>query len=105
MKGEKMKEYAILIRQGSGKPYYTLPYKSLSEAQNHLNSIIELEEERQRPYYIDNDFHENKYSNISNLKYVCLKVREVSEWSTYSQEKAIENGINKILYLHDYKTS
>lgn len=98
-----MKEYAIYIRQGSGKPYYTLPYKSLLEARNHLTSIIELEEERQRPYYIDNDFFDNKYPNISNLKYVCLKVREVTEWSTYSEEEEIKKCYNKIVYINNFK--
>lgn len=67
--------------------------------------MISLEEERHRPYYVDNDFFENKYSHISNLKYICLQVREVSEWSKYSEEKAVQNNLDKILYLSNFKTS
>ena len=75
------------------------------EARKVINEMVQLEEERHRPYYVDNDFFENKYSLISNLKYMCLQEREVSEWSKYSEEKAVKNTLDKILYLSDFKTS
>ena len=100
-----MKEYSVYIRQGDSAPYHLQNYKSLMEARKVVNEMVQLEEERHRPYYVDNDFFENKYSHISNLKYICLQVREVSEWSKYSEEKAIQNNLDKILYLSNFKTS
>lgn len=98
-----MKEYSIYIRQGDGKPYYLQSYNSIMEARNAIDIIVGLEEERRRPYYVDNDFFNNKYNNISNLKYICLKVREVTEWSTYSEEEIIKESYNKILYINNFK--
>lgn len=100
-----MKEYSLYVRQGSGKPYYLKPYSSLSEARKVLTEMIGLEEERQRPYYVDNDFFENKYTNLSNLKYICLKVRDVTDWIEYSETEEIKKRNNKILYLKNFKTS
>lgn len=98
-----MKEYSIYIRQGSGKPYYLNSYSSLMEARKVIFELVQLEEERNRPYFVDNDFFNNKYNNFHNLKYICLKVREVTEWSTYSEEEVIREAYNKIVYINNFK--
>lgn len=98
-----MKEYCIYVRNGSAKPYYLKSFESFLEASRALTEIITLEEERQRPYYVDNDFFDNKYNNISNLKYLCIKEREVSEWSKYSEEEKIKERYKKIIYINNFK--
>lgn len=104
-----MKEYSILIRQGDGTPYTLKPYRNILEAKKALNEIIKLEEERQKPYYVDNDFFENKYNQAIRLKYMCIRERETTEWEKYSEEKIIQETINKyhkkIVYIENYKTS
>ena len=60
--------------------------------------MINLEKERNRAYYVDNDFFENIFpSNMQNLKYFCIKEREVSNW-----EKTVttKNKKNNIIYFN-----
>ncbi len=94
-----MKEYGIYIRKGSGTPYMIHFFDNIESAKIKLYEMIKLEEERQRPYFVDNDFFDNKYNISTKLKYFCIKQREVSEWNNYSKEKSEKNN-NKILYLN-----
>jgi len=97
-----MKEYCIYCIWNGGQPFILDTFKNLNSAKLKLSEMISLEEERVRPYYVDNDFFINKYSHIGRLKYFCIKERTVSEWEKYSEEKAnIENS--KIIYLNNYK--
>ena len=98
-----MKEYGIYIRHGNGKPFMIHIYNNLDSAKFKLYDILRLEEERQRPYFVDNDFYNNKYSNVSKLSYYCIKVREVSEWVSYSEEKELENKKDNIIYFQNFK--
>lgn len=58
-----MLEYTIFLRHGSAKPYTLGTYKSIEGAKAKLYDIINLEIERKRPFFVDNDFFENKYIN------------------------------------------
>ncbi len=98
-----MKQYGLYIRQGSGTPYMIHFFNDIDSAKIKLYEMIQLEEERQRPYFVDNDFFNNKYNISTRLKYYCLKIREVSEWENYSEEKVQNNNENKILYFCNYK--
>lgn len=98
-----MKEYSIYIRNRNGSPYCLKQYSNIEEAKKVLYEMIQLEEERHRPYYVDNDFFVNKYNHINNLKYFCIKVRDVTEWSEYSEEKVIEESYKKIIYMANFK--
>jgi len=62
-----------------------------------------LEEERKRPYFVDNDFFHNKYVMVGKLKYFCIKERDVSEWNTYSERESKKVNSNKIIFLNDFK--
>ena len=98
-----MKEYSIYIRQGNGKPYTIGTYNSIYDVKIALGNMVRLEEERQRPYYVDNDFWDNSYSLISNLRYFCIKEREVSEWEKYSEVSSLEKKQNdNIIYFTNY---
>lgn len=93
-----MKEYSIYIRKGSGTPYMIHFFNNIDSAKIKLYEMIQLEEERQRPYFVDNDFFDNKYNMSTKLKYYCLKVREVSEWNNFSEEERKKD--NKIIYFN-----
>lgn len=80
-----MKEYGIYIKQGSGRPYMIHFFNNLESAKFKVYEIILSEEERGRPYFVDNDYFDNKYSLVGNLKYICIKERDVSNWSNYSE--------------------
>ncbi len=54
-----MKEYGIYIRQYSGTPYMIHFFNDIEIAKLKLYDMISLEEERERPYYVDNDFFKN----------------------------------------------
>ena len=42
--------------------------------------MLGLEEERNRFYYVDNDFWDNKYPPNMYGKYFCIMERAVGEW-------------------------
>ena len=48
-----------------------------------------IEEDRGRTYFVDNDFFNSRYLCNVNLKYYCIKEREVSDFSIYSEEETI----------------
>ncbi len=77
-------------------------YNNIDSTKLMLYEMITLEEERRRPYYVDNDFYKNKYGLVSNVKYMRIKVRDVTEWETYS-EIDNEDNISNIIYLKNSK--
>lgn len=96
-----MKEYGIYIRHGEGKPYMLQIFNDIDLAKIKLFDMISLEEQRNRPYFVDNDFYDNKYNISIKLKYFCIKEREVTEWEKYSEEKEIEQ--NNIIYFNNFR--
>ena len=100
---ENKKEYGIYIRQGQGKPYMLKIFNDIDIAKIMLYEMISLEEERERPYFVDNDFYNNKYNISIKLRYLCIKEREVTEWEKYSEEnKAIKNNV---IYFNNFENS
>ena len=97
-----MKEYCIYCIWNGGTPFISDTCKNLESAKLKLYNMISIEEERKRPYYVDNDFFPNKYTYVGRLKYFCIKERTVSEWEKYSEEETnIKN--NKIIYMDNFK--
>lgn len=99
-----MRQYGIYIRHGSGTPYMVHFFDNIYSAKSKLYEMLQLEDERQRPYFVDNNFFDNKYNISSKLKYYSIQVREVSEWEKYSEEEEGEIN-NNIIFLNNYKKS
>lgn len=96
-----MKEYCIYIRQGSGMPYVLKTYPDIVSAKKAILNLVSFEEERNRMYFVDNDFFYNKYCYAGNgLKYMCIQEREVTEWKKYIETNSF--GKNNIIYLKNY---
>lgn len=100
-----MKEYGIYTICKSGTPYMIHIYNNITDTKLKLYDMISLEEERGRPYFVDNDFFNNKYAYCSDLKYFCIKEREVSEFKKYSEEKSNKKENNKIIYFQNFKNN
>ena len=98
-----MKQYGIYIRCNGGTPYMIHFYDNILSAKQKLYDMIQLDEDRGRAYFIDNDFFFNKYTCNLNLKYYCIKERDVSEFTNYSEQKDNLNEKNKIIYFQNYK--
>lgn len=98
-----MKEYGIYIRQGSGTPYMIHIFNNLDSAKLKVYEMVCLEDERQRPYFVDNDFFDNKYPMAGKLKYFCIKEREVTEWYKYSKANEKEKNSSNILFLNNFR--
>ena len=92
-----MKEYTIYARQGNAKPYTIGTYKTIASAKLKLYDIISLEIERKRPFFVDNDFFENKYALGSELFYISILERDVKEWRKFSE---IDLAKNNLLFLY-----
>lgn len=97
-----MKEYSIYIRQGEGTPYIIGTYKDIFSVKTALYDMVSLEEERQRPYFVDNDFFNNQYNIQTKLKYFKIIVRDVTDWEKYSSDFEEKNN-SKIILLKDFK--
>lgn len=95
-----MKEYTILIKNGSAQPYMLESYRDIESAKKAIQNIIDFEEERHRMYFVDNDYFNNKYCLVGSLKYLCIYEREVTEYSKYIER--IDNNISdgKVIYLN-----
>ena len=96
------KEYGIYIRQGQGKPYMLQIFNDIDLAKIKLYEMITLEEEREKPYFVDNDFYDNKYNISTKLRSFCIKEREVTEWKKYSAKEDMKKG-NNIINIMEYK--
>lgn len=92
-----MKEYSILIIHDGGCPYYLKNFNTFESCFEALENIISLEKERGRRYFVDNDYFENdyKFCGYENLKYISIKVREVTEWENFSKDNKIKNPNDK----------
>jgi len=94
------KEYTIFCIYGKGLPFYLNTYKTIEEAKRKIIEIVNTEEKRNRPYFIDNDFFENKYpSKLSNSKYFMIQERFVSCWKKYEEISAKEKNKDNIIYF------
>lgn len=98
-----MKEYCIYCKWNGGQPFILDTFKTLDSAKVKLLEMIYLEEERSRPYFVDNDFFYNKYSYVGKLKYFCIKERNITEWEKYSEDKTNIENVNNIFYINNYK--
>ena len=105
-KRKEEKEYSIYCIYNKGKPFILSVYKTFSDARNKLLEMIQLEEDRHRTYYVDNDFFENKYTLGSQEKYFSIIERTVSQWERYAEDKNNiknkTNDKNKILAFTKY---
>lgn len=59
--------------------------------------MIELEKERNRIYYVDNDFYENEYPCSIRCKIFSIRERKVSKWCKYT-ENQVQRRNNKNMY-------
>lgn len=96
--GITIKEYTIFCIYNGGKPFFLNTFYSLEEAKIKLYDMISLENERNRAYYVDNDFFNNIYPySLDHCKYFCIKERNVSEWEKTS---VIKQNKNNIIYFN-----
>ena len=97
-----MKEYCIYVRQGSGMPYVLKTYPDIISAKKCVQRLVDSEEERNRMYFVDNDYFYNKYCHAGNLKYMCIQVREVTKWEKYCEQVSEKTNTDNIIYMHNY---
>lgn len=90
------KEYTIFITCKGGMPYNLCTFKTFSEVLKALNNMVQLEKERNRPYYVFNDFYENEYPAGLSGKTFCIKERTVSDWEKYSYNNTVLKAYNNV---------
>ncbi len=98
-----MKEYGIYTICNGGTPYMIHFFNDITSAKLKLYDMISLEEERGRPYFVDNDFFKNKYAYCVKLKYFCIKERDVSDFTKYSEKETLKKKDNNIIYFQNFK--
>lgn len=102
-----MKEYVILQQINNGCPWHTVTYKTFEEAHKILLFLTEELEYKRKPFYVDNEFYENKYMlGLPNQRYFQIQFRDVSDWVSVDQENNFvknnvrkKNNQNNILYF------
>ena len=87
-----MKEYSIEIICNGGKPYLSNVYRSYNDCLNALYIMIDLERERNRPYFVNLENFDNEYQRTVIGKYFSILEREVTGWNKIiSENKRIQN--------------
>ena len=82
-----MKEYTIIIQHGKGKPFSLHTFNNFDLCYCKLLEMINTPKVNME-YYVLNDFFKNEYTPfVDNITKYTIKVRNVSEWETYSQTK------------------
>ena len=82
-----MKEYTIIIQHGKGKPFSLHTFDNFDLCYGKLLEMIHRPKVHME-YYVMNDFFNNKYVPfVDNITKYTIKVRNVSDWETYSQVK------------------
>ena len=56
-----MKEYLILIRRESDSPYILGTHPDIFSVKKAIQNLVDFEEERNRMYFVDNDYFDNIY--------------------------------------------
>lgn len=80
-----MKEYCIYIRHGSACPFRTSTYSTFDSAKQALLIMTQDFAERNRVFYIDNEFYENKFPlGLQGCTYYQIQEREVFDWEKYN---------------------
>lgn len=92
-----MKEYCIYNVWNGGSPFISHVFSDYTSAKVKLLEMVQLEKDRNRLFFVDNDFFENEYHIKGKGKYFCIKEREVSEWK--KTKELNENKNNNIFYI------
>lgn len=97
-----MKEYCIYIRHGNACPFRTSAYSTFDSAKQALLIMTEDFIERNKIFYIDNDFYENKFPlGVQGGTYYQIQEREVQNWEKFKDIYTNEVKHNcKILKFH-----
>lgn len=77
-------------------------FNNIDSAKTKLYEMVDLEIHRHRPFFVDNDFFVNQYPLSLNLKYFCIKEREVSDWSNYSEKNTNKKKSSNIIYFNNF---
>ncbi len=94
-----MQEYTILIQNGQAKPYTLHVFNDFDTCYCKLLEMIHTDKVK-KEYYVINDFYQNEYVPfLPNLTKYTIKVRNVSEWQTYSKSKHDAPHLNKVINL------
>ena len=97
-----MKEYSLICSFGNRKPFILDTFYSLDQAIAKIYEITNMDSEKNKIFYVDNDFFENKYPLSNRGRYLCLKQREVSKWEKYYSEEINSNKKNNIIEFKNY---
>lgn len=95
-----MKEYTIYsLNHNAIRGLNSYSFDNVESAKLKLYEMLEIKDRYNSPYYVDNDFFENKYPNSNTHKwftYFCIREREITPWKKYSstQEK-LNNNTNE----------
>lgn len=68
-----MKEYSLICSFGNRKPFILDTFYILDQAIAKIYVIIAIDSERNKTFYVDNDFFENKYPLSNRGRYLCFK--------------------------------
>lgn len=97
------KEYTIFCICNGGIPYNLHVYNNLTDAKLKLYDIISLEKERNRPFYVHNDFYKNEYPASVKCKIFCIKERQVTDWEIYSKDnEEMSKQENNVIYFNEF---
>lgn len=85
-----MKEYRIVMQAGNATPYTDYQYyKTFEQCYFYLLRHIDCKcRSGTKPYYVENDFYDNKYEPyLSDIFKFRIEERDVDDWVIYEKIK------------------
>lgn len=77
-------------------------FNNIDNAKSKLYEMVNIEVERCRPFFVDNDFFDNQYPLSLNLRYFCIKEREVTDWSNYTEKNINKKNSSNVIYFNNF---
>ena len=83
-------EYTLYVQMKAGTPYIGVwRSESLQDVYAEIGEIEKKHAKIQLPFYIDNDFYQNKFSNIQVGCYYKFMQRKVNDWETLKTKENV----------------
>ena len=83
-------EYTLYVQMKSGKPY--IGVWRATELHDVFREVGEIEKKHakiQLPFYIDNDFYQNKFKDVQVGCYYKFMKRKVNDWETLETKENV----------------
>lgn len=83
-------EYTLYIQVSNATPYIGIwKGDNLKDVYRKIGEIEHKHNKYRQPFYIDNDFYKNEYSNVQNGVYYKFMCRKINDWKELKTKEKV----------------